>query len=266
MVRKWLVSDVHFGAEMGVVQRKKITAEPILSLDTSSMVSGQHFCSPSSLSSLFGEDSEAVLLDTAQEQGAAVYTHTGMCWHALDIYLFSSPSLSWCSWTLGGFYQLSCQLYYWHFNCFPHVSSSLCFWWPQNHSWTPQASFSNCCHCSWLLQELPAALIFLHWAAEVWAAYNPSFSSFLSSYNSQSGMLLSLHICLFCLPVNSLFCFTHRNWGHGNDIYFSCSDIIRDTIWQGIYRQVLMTVLNQTARLHLTPYSLSWLVHHSQCR
>lgn len=88
MVRKWLVSGVHFGAEVDDVQRKKITAEPILSLDTSPMASGQHLCLPSALSSLFGEDSEAVLLDIAQEPEATVYTHTGMCWHEFDIYLF----------------------------------------------------------------------------------------------------------------------------------------------------------------------------------
>lgn len=79
MVRKWTVSGVHFGAEVGDVQREQITAEPILLLDTSPMVSSQHLCLPPALSSLFGEDSEAVLLDTAQEQGAAVYTHTGIC-------------------------------------------------------------------------------------------------------------------------------------------------------------------------------------------
>lgn len=89
MVRKWTVSGVHFGAEVGDVQREQITAEPILLLDTSPMVSSQHLCLPPALSSLFGEDSEAVLLDTAQEQGAAVYTHTGICWHDLDFFFLS---------------------------------------------------------------------------------------------------------------------------------------------------------------------------------
>lgn len=160
MVRKWPGLGVHFGAEVVDVQRNKIIAEPTLSLDTSSMVSGQHLCSPSSLFSLFGEDSEAVLLDTAQEQGL-LSIHTQRCVGMILIFI-CFPLSPWCSWSLGGFHQPSWQLYYWHFNCFPHVSSSLCFWLPQHHCWTPQASFFNCGHCSWLLQELPAAPFFLH--------------------------------------------------------------------------------------------------------
>lgn len=76
----------------------------------------------------------------------------------------SSPSSSWCSWSLGGFQHLPCQWYYWHLDCFPSVSASMCFWWPQRHAWTPTLSSFNYCRCFWLLGELPAAPSFPHWA------------------------------------------------------------------------------------------------------
>lgn len=59
-------------------------------------------------------------------------------------------------------------------------------------------------------------------------------------------MLLPLLICLFYLPMNSLLSL-HTGIEDMEMIYFCCSDIIRDMIWQGIYKQVLMTVLNKTA-------------------
>lgn len=93
-------------------------------------------------------------------------THTQGYVDMILIFFFPLPPCPEVLDHLVDFISLSCQVHYWHFNCFPHASLSTSFWQPQHHSCTPHASFFNCCHCSWFLQDLPAAPFFLHWAAE----------------------------------------------------------------------------------------------------
>lgn len=275
MVRKWLVSGVHFGAGVGDVRKKKVTAEPILSLDTSPMVSGQHLCSPPALSSLFGEDSEAVLLDAAQEPGATVYTHTQRC--VSIILIFTSFPLPPCPDIPYLLVDLISSLA----NCIINISIVfLMFPFPY--------AFGN-------LSIIPGLPMFPFSVAATALDFYKSSLQLPSSCIVQlrrceqllippfppSWTIIALRqgCCFLCTSAYSTWLWTafsallwtafsalHIKIEDMKMIYFCCSDIIRDMIWQGIYRQVLMTILNQMARFHLPPYPLYWLVHHSQCR
>lgn len=133
MAGKWTVSCVYFGAEAVNRQREKVTAEPSLWLHTSHMPSlpGQRLSPETALHSLLGEDSELIFLVTAQ---AAVHTcGVVLAWSCplSFVFLVSSPSSSWCSWSLAGLQHFPCLWYSWLLNCFPRVSCSTCFWQPQ---------------------------------------------------------------------------------------------------------------------------------------
>lgn len=243
MVRKQPVSGVQRVAEVGDVLRKKITAEPILSLDTSPMISGQHLCSPSALSSFFGEDSEAVLLDTAQEPGATVYTlrdvlawswylivspfHLPPCPDVLDLLVDFISSLA------NGIIGISIVFLVFLLPCafgdliiipgilmlpFSTAATVLGFY---------KSSLQLPSSCTGQLRRCEQLLI-------------PPFRL------SQTVTALSQECCFLCTSAYSAclwiaFSALHTGIEDMEMIYFCCSDIIRDMIQQGIYRQVLMT-------------------------
>lgn len=150
----------------------------------------------------------------------------------------SFPSLCLCSWSVGGFQQLSCQWYYWHLNFFPLMFLLSC-------------TFGDLS----IVPGLPpfpvsiTATVLGHWESSPWLLPFCTgqlgitcFSSllFLSPAQSQLSVrsaAFPADVCLVYLAVNRLSA-SHMGTEDMEIIYFRHSDITRDRSWQRMYRQI----------------------------